>query len=252
MLVVLAAAFLIKVSAPELPWGLDYRAGTVQPTAAILSDYCAQARGNDLIVLEVADDLYASVLPLARLRYATVVPVAAPAGPYNMPFAEMGITVTVDQFNHLARYTPAFRARLREWGLDSSAPIATLITARTAADLTALVRAHPESDFLIPGAYRECGGVRPAGSHRHGGGLLAAALAHRPSRAPLRPPGVAGCRAEWSGRRSRAGKQPALSAYRVASAASNFFRPPGVARRVLPRRSAAIGAPVSPGSPSVL
>ena len=113
MVVVLAAAFLIKASAPEMPWGLDYRAGTVQPAAPVLSNYCEQARGNQLIVLELADDLYASVLPLARLRYATVVPVAAPAGPYAMPFAEMGITVTVEQFNHLARYSPAFRDRLR-------------------------------------------------------------------------------------------------------------------------------------------
>jgi 4-amino-4-deoxy-L-arabinose transferase-like glycosyltransferase len=154
MLVALAAGFLIKTSAPEQPWGLDYRAGTVQPAAPILSGYCAQARGNELIVLDVADDLYASALPLARLRYVTVAPVVVPAGPYAMPFAEMGITVTVDQFNDLARYTPAFRARLREWGLDSGAPLATLIVARTAADLAAMVRAHPESDFLIAGAYR--------------------------------------------------------------------------------------------------
>jgi hypothetical protein len=67
----------------------------------------------------------------------------------------MGIEVTVEQFNDMARYTPAFRARLREWGLDSGAPIATLITARTEAELAALVRAHPESDFLITGAYRD-------------------------------------------------------------------------------------------------
>jgi hypothetical protein len=154
MLVVLAAGFLIKTSAPEQPWGLDYRAGTVQPAAPILSGYCAQARGNELIVLDVADDLYAAALPLARLRYATVAPLAAPAGPYAMPFNEMGISVTVDQFNDLARYTPAFRARLREWGLDSGAPIATLIEARTAADLASLVRAHPDSDFLIAGTYR--------------------------------------------------------------------------------------------------
>ncbi len=152
--VVLAAAFLIKTSAPELPWGLDYRAGTVQPTAPILSAYCEQARGNEIIVLNLADDLYASALPLAHLRYATVAPLAAPAGPYTMPFAEMGITVTVDQFNDMARYTPAFRARLREWGLDSGTPIASLITARTAADLAALVRGHPDSDFLIPTTYR--------------------------------------------------------------------------------------------------
>jgi hypothetical protein len=67
----------------------------------------------------------------------------------------MGITVTVDQFNHLARYTSAFRDRLRQWGLDSGAPIATLITAHGTADLTALVRAHPESDFLISAFYRK-------------------------------------------------------------------------------------------------
>jgi hypothetical protein len=62
--------------------------------------------------------------------------------------------VTVGQYNDLARYTPAFRARLRQWGLDSGAPIATLIVARTEAELAALIGAHPESDFLIPGAYR--------------------------------------------------------------------------------------------------
>jgi 4-amino-4-deoxy-L-arabinose transferase-like glycosyltransferase len=154
MAVVLAAGFLVKSSAPELPWGLDYRTGTVLPAAPVLSAYCAQARGNELIILDVTDDLYAAALPLARLRYATVAPVETPAGPYSMPFEELGITVTVDQFNHLARYTPAFRNRLREWGLDSGAPIATLITAHGAADLTALVRAHPESDFLISAFYR--------------------------------------------------------------------------------------------------
>jgi len=154
MLVVLAAALQIKASEPELPWGLDFRANTAQPTAPVFSDYCAQGRGNELIVLDLADDLYASVLPLARLRYAAVAPVAAPAGPYAMPFEEMGIAVTVGQYNDLARYTPAFRARLREWGLDSGAPIATLIVARTEGELAALIRAHPESDFLITGPYR--------------------------------------------------------------------------------------------------
>ena len=78
MLVVLAAGFLVKSSAPELPWGLDYRAGTVIHTAPILSDYCAEARGNELIILDVADDRYATVLPLAHLRYVTVAPVEAP------------------------------------------------------------------------------------------------------------------------------------------------------------------------------
>ena len=49
--------------------------------APVLSNYCAQERGNQLIVLEMSDDLYASVLPLAKLRYATVAPLAAASGP---------------------------------------------------------------------------------------------------------------------------------------------------------------------------
>ena len=155
MLVALAAGLLIKVSAPEQPWGLDYRAGTAQRASPILSDYCAQGRGNELIILDMADDLYATALPLARLRYAALTPLATRAGPYSMPFEEMGIAVTVDQFNDLARYTPGFRARLREWGLDSGAAIATVIAPRTEGELTALARAHPESDFLLPGVYRK-------------------------------------------------------------------------------------------------
>jgi hypothetical protein len=154
MLVALSAAFLLKATAPTEPWGLDFRAYTVQPAAPTLSAYCELGRGNPLIVLDVADDLYASALPLPRLRYATVAPLAAPAGPYAMPFADMGITVTVEQFRDLARSTPAFRARLKEWGLNSDAPIASLIAARTPEELAALVREHPECDFLIPDAYR--------------------------------------------------------------------------------------------------
>jgi len=154
VLAVLAAGLVIKCSAPGLPWGLDYRAGTVVRTAPILSAYCAQARGNELIILDVADNLYATVLPLAHLRYVTVAPAEAYAGPFTRHFEDMGIIVTLDQFNDLAHYTPGFRDRLHEWGLDSGAPIATLIKAHSADDLKALVRAHPESDFLISAAYR--------------------------------------------------------------------------------------------------
>lgn len=157
MWVAIAAAFLIKAGAPALPWGIDAREGTVQPAAPALSAYCAQARGNALIVVDVADDLYASALPLPRLRYAAVAPIDMPAGPYAMPFPEMGIGVTVDQFNHLSLYEPAFRSRLREWGLaigePSDAPIATLITARTREELAGLVDAHSDTDFLIPAAW---------------------------------------------------------------------------------------------------
>src|SRR4029077_15929464 len=115
MAVALAAAFLIKASAPSLPWGINAQQGTVQPAAPALAGYCAQGRGNPLIVVDFADDLYGSVLPLPRLRYAAMVPVAEPAGPYGMPSPDMGISVKVDQFNDLPRYEPVFRERLQEW-----------------------------------------------------------------------------------------------------------------------------------------
>ncbi|MCU1232309.1 MAG: glycosyl transferase, family 39 [Candidatus Solibacter sp.] len=153
MIVGLAAAFVIKASGPSLPWGLNAQEGTVQAAAPALSGYCEQGRGNPLIVVDFADDLYASTLPLERLRYAAVVPVALPSGPYGMPFPEMGISVTVQQFNDLEREAPVFRARLLEWGLNSDAPVATLITARSPAEIGELAAAHPESDFLVPAVY---------------------------------------------------------------------------------------------------
>jgi hypothetical protein len=154
MLLGLAAFFLVKVTQPDAPWGLNFRPGSVQPTAASLSAYCAQARGNPLIVVDLADDLYSTVLPLPSLRYAVVTPLSADAGPYAMPFAALGITVTGDQFRDLPALTPAFRARLREWSLDSAAPIATLITVSSPAELAALATTHPDTDFLVPTLFR--------------------------------------------------------------------------------------------------
>jgi hypothetical protein len=154
MLAAMAAFFFLKVSVPDAPWGLNFQPGSVQPTAPALASYCTQARGNPLIVVDLADDLFASTLPLARLRYAALVSVPVPSGPYAMPFDALGITVTADQFNNLAALTPTFRARLREWSLDSAAPIATLVTVRTAAELGTLAAAHPDTDFLVPSAYR--------------------------------------------------------------------------------------------------
>src|SRR5262249_49589662 len=99
-------------------------------------------------------DLYASTLPLARLRYA-VIGSFEPAGPYAMDFAGMGIITTASEFDDLDRHEPVFRQKLREWGLDSTAPIGTLIAAATPRELADVVAAHPAADFLVPERYRE-------------------------------------------------------------------------------------------------
>lgn len=152
-LALVAAAGLMKAGAPTSPAGLSFAAGTVQPLAPVLSSYCERRRGNELIVAGMDDDLYASTLPLARLRYA-VMQTPAENAAYAMDFASMGIIVTAGQFDDLAHWTPVFRDRLRQWGVDSDTPIGTLIVARSVEELGAVIRSHPDSDFLLPNRYR--------------------------------------------------------------------------------------------------
>src|SRR5205823_6646139 len=79
---------------------------------------------------------------------------------YAMPFEEMGLVLSAEQFNDLAKWEPVFRRRLREWGLEAPAtgsaseePIGTVVAARSAEELAAIVRAHPASDFFVPQRY---------------------------------------------------------------------------------------------------
>ena len=63
MLVFICAGIMLKLAAPENPWGLSYRAGTIQPLAPALSRYCEQQGPDGLIVVDLVDDLYAAALP---------------------------------------------------------------------------------------------------------------------------------------------------------------------------------------------
>ena len=152
MLALTGAAFALKLGAPTSPAGISFATGTVQPVAPIVSSYCSQRRGNELILVSMDDNLYASTLPLARLRYALVQPPAD--SHYLMDFESMGIILTAAQFNDLPRFEPAFRDRLRQWGMDSPAPIGTVIMTRSLDELASVIAAHPASDFLLPERYR--------------------------------------------------------------------------------------------------
>lgn len=156
MLALAVAAFVLKVGAPTSPAGISFAAGTVQPVAPIVSDYCDKRRGNPLVLVGMDDDLYASTLPLAQLRYA-MLQAPAPPSQYAMDFGSLGVILTAEQFNDLARWEPVFRDRLRAWGVDSAEPIGSLIVAHSMNELAAIVQAHPESDFLMPSRYRAAG-----------------------------------------------------------------------------------------------
>ena len=154
ILAVAIAGFVCKVAFPRQTWGLSFARTTVQPASAPLRTYCELNRGNELISVDLGDDLYASVLPLPRLRYALVSP-SMTGGTFSLlDFTGMGVSVTVDDFNHLEDRRPAFRETLRQWDLNSDEPIATLIVAATEGELMSLVRSHPLSDFLFPARYR--------------------------------------------------------------------------------------------------
>jgi hypothetical protein len=164
LLVLAAAVFVWKAMMPAAPWGVSFARGSVQPVAPIVSSYCQQERSNELIAVGVDDDFYASLLPLPRLRYALE---GKPGveGPYNMGFAQMGIIVTADQFDHLEQWMPVFRQRLREWGMNTGDPVGTLILAESPAQFADIVRAHPGTDFLFADRFREA--VAPAAAATH-------------------------------------------------------------------------------------
>ena len=70
-------------------------------------------------------------------------------------YPHLGITVTAEQFAQIDRLTPQFRENLREWGLDSIAPLATAIEARSDADVLAIIQSHPLEDFYLPVRFRK-------------------------------------------------------------------------------------------------
>jgi len=152
-LALVGAVFLAKAAVPAAPWGISFHRGTVQAVAPLVSAYCQRARGNELILVGMDDDLYASTLPLPKLRYC-LVGANLNGGQYGMNFRDMGIILTAAQFDGLEQWEPVFRQRLREWGLDSGEPIGTLILAGSPEELARTIGAHPASDFLLPQQYR--------------------------------------------------------------------------------------------------
>jgi len=142
-----AAAIALKFIAPLSPWGIPTAPSHV-PAAPALTAYCELHRGNDLLIIDPDDELFAADLPLPRIRYVWR---GEPpqAGRYALDFADMGITLSVAQFDDLPKLRPAFRRKLREWGVDAD-PIGTVIYYPDPAQIASLVAAHPNSDFLLP------------------------------------------------------------------------------------------------------
>jgi hypothetical protein len=146
-LAVAAGIFVLKVFMPQATWGIPFSPESVNPSHAALDAYAAKHRANELILVEPDDEFYSADLALPRVRYVYVD--MRPERP-KMPldFEYLGITVTAAEFAKLdvRKYAP----RLREFDLDSTAPVATVILARSAEEVGSLIDANPSRDFFVP------------------------------------------------------------------------------------------------------
>jgi 4-amino-4-deoxy-L-arabinose transferase-like glycosyltransferase len=152
--VALLGVLAVKLAMPAAAWGIDVHPGVLHPSIVQLDDYVRLHRGRELILVDPFEGFYSAVLPV-RVRYVFVNPAGVPPQP-PLDLHELGILVSADEFAAMDRMRPVWRARLREWGLDSDAPIATAIMARSRAEVEALMRSGPEADYLVP----EGGGFR--------------------------------------------------------------------------------------------
>jgi hypothetical protein len=148
--VAVLASTVIKTAHPAATWGIPAAIKKPPEIAISLEGYCEHRRAADLILIESDDQFFASDLPLYHLRYCLLqkANTATPRPPLD--FTALGINITVPEFNHLNALLPAWRARLADFGLPSTAPVGTVITAGSTAEIQDLIVAHPETDFWIP------------------------------------------------------------------------------------------------------
>jgi hypothetical protein len=144
VLALIAAGFVVKIANSERPWGLSYRPGTTIAAAPALSSYCSERRGNDLFVMGVNEEFYALSLPLGRVRYGWIDPAGIIAETRPHLF-HLGVVQHVKSPGE----TRVYESRLRDWGLDSTEPLASSLVARTTEELAAIIPRYPHADFLI-------------------------------------------------------------------------------------------------------
>jgi 4-amino-4-deoxy-L-arabinose transferase-like glycosyltransferase len=148
-LALVATCMVIKLVSGSPLWGLPAGIASQLPVARGLQEYCAQHRGNGLIVVGLDDQFYASDLPVARVRYCLLAPGGTPSARPPMDFERLGIVVSVAQFNELSRWLPNFRTELERFDMPSDAAVATVVLANNGREVAALIATHPELDFLI-------------------------------------------------------------------------------------------------------
>jgi hypothetical protein len=131
---------------------IDYEPSTV-PVAAALDNYSRLRRSNELLIVAIDDEFYASVLDLPKVRYIYLTPLDATKT--SEFFYRLGMIVSGEEFCSLPRLMPVYEQRLHGWKLPPSLhPEATLIDGGAVSELPRLIQCSPDRDFLIPEGLR--------------------------------------------------------------------------------------------------
>ncbi|MBL8229906.1 MAG: glycosyltransferase family 39 protein [Bryobacterales bacterium] len=144
----LGLILVFRATQPAEPWGLRYQPlhnVTVRPA---LERYAQLERTKDLLIVDSEDEFAATTLGLRQVRYVYFGGLEGYQR-YGLDFRQLGIVVTLEEWKDLKARLPVYRQRLREWGLDSTEPVATVILLRDATELPELLRASPHADFLL-------------------------------------------------------------------------------------------------------
>jgi hypothetical protein len=127
----------------------DYKPSAVA-TASALDRYSQLRRGNELLIVSIDDEFYASVLDLPKVRYVYLTPLDATKT--SEFFYRLGMILSSEEFCSLPRLMPVYEQRLRAWKLPGALhPEGTLIDSGSPSKLADIIRCSPDRDFLIRG-----------------------------------------------------------------------------------------------------
>lgn len=150
VLATLAALFVLRAANPAERWGLPYASVPPVPAARAVAQYAALHRDREFIVIDPSEQFVAANEPIPRLRYCFLGD-EADYRRYALNFRHLGIALTVEEYLKLPEGEAVYRDRLRQWGLDSAEPIATVIVAKDPVEVARFIAARPATDFLIAG-----------------------------------------------------------------------------------------------------
>ena len=162
------AAAVITVAASAAWISQSHFTAQSLPPAAQLRAYCQQP-GSELIIVDPDDQFYATLLPLPLVRYA---------------FFDAGQAADRAPLDFQARQILVRPAEFARQPL----PLATAILYRDPSEVAALVRKHPEIDFLLPAAL-----APPDAPHRREPGVNGRVWLRSGSPGLTRPPNPGSC-----------------------------------------------------------